>query len=62
MSSAICFNLDQSKMLSSGNGLKVSERMYQLSLYQLQKKNQQKLNKGADTDQNARSAQPDYNA
>ena len=24
MSSAICFNLDQSKILSSGNGLKVS--------------------------------------
>ena len=26
MSSAICFNLDQSKMLSSGKGLKVSAR------------------------------------
>ena len=25
MSSAICFNLDQSKILSSGNGLSISE-------------------------------------
>ena len=26
MSSAVCFNLDQSKILSSGNGLKQSEK------------------------------------
>ena len=26
MSSAICFNLDQSKILSSGNGLKIAKR------------------------------------
>ena len=32
MSSAICYNLDQSKILSSGNGLKVYiEDKYQIS-------------------------------
>ena len=32
MSSAICFNLDQSKILSSINGLIVGEYFYKVSL------------------------------